>query len=152
MPLGRHHAPTESYLLFTSSCCGPSPAAWLNQGGSFRLLQSSSYSYRWRQGCRFRRNVHRLRVHPLQNLAHVLQRNAAIGIRDRHLGRHVEPQESRLPRLKLDERLGRLNGISPGVIPEQWSQRLQANAAAPVSVVFGAVRSGWGGLRSLFGR
>jgi tetratricopeptide (TPR) repeat protein len=41
-----------------SSCRGPSRAAWLNQDRTFPLLLSSSY--RRRQGCRFRRNIHRL--------------------------------------------------------------------------------------------
>ena len=74
-----------------------------------------------------RRNVHHLPIHPLHHPPDRLQRYASIGIGHGNLRRHVEPSQSRLPRLELDERLSRLKGISPGMIPEQHSDRLQAD-------------------------
>ena len=57
-----------------------------NQGRSLLLLLSSSY--RWRQGCRFRRHIDC--VEPLQNLPNILERYPTLGIGDRQLLRHVE--------------------------------------------------------------
>jgi hypothetical protein len=65
-----------------------------------------------RQRWRFRRNVHHLPVHPLHHPPDRLQLYASIGIGHRNLRRHVEPSQSPLPRLELDERLGGSDGIS----------------------------------------
>src|SRR6202521_1668043 len=48
-----------------------------------------------------------------------------------------------LPRLDLNERLSRLKGISPGMIPEQHSDRLQAGElcfACLIGLLFGDPR------------
>ena len=54
-----------------------------------------SSSYRRRQGCRFRRNIHRLLIRPVQPVHHQtdgLQRYAVpFGLGHRKLRRHVEP-------------------------------------------------------------
>src|SRR6267378_4555118 len=93
-----------------------------------------------------RRNVNLspLPIHPLHHPPDGLQRYASIGIGHRNLRRHVEPSQSRLPRLELDERLSRLKGISPGMIPEQHSDRLQAGElcfARLISLLLGDPRS-----------
>jgi hypothetical protein len=49
-----------------------------------------------------------------------LQWYASIGIGHRNLRRHVEPSQSRLPRLELDERLGVGSGESATSPLGQW--------------------------------
>src|SRR6266478_4728706 len=56
--LGRHHAHTESYLLFTFVLPWSFPGGLAESRPYLPLLLSSSY--RRRQGRRFRRNVHSL--------------------------------------------------------------------------------------------
>jgi hypothetical protein len=97
-------------------------AAQISQGGNFSLSLMVE-----RQRCRYRRNVHHLPIHPLHHPPDGLQGYSSIRIGHRNLRRHVEPQESRFPRLELDERLSGSDGINARLVPEQHSDRLQAD-------------------------
>src|SRR6266849_332683 len=93
------------------------------KGGNFSLSLMVE-----RQRCRYRRNIYHLPIHPLHHPPDGLQGYSSIRIGHRNLRRHVEPSQSRLPRLELDERLGGSDGISARLVPEQHADRLEAGA------------------------